>query len=134
MLAGRNGRKRRIGLAEDTSDAAISCQQVGPIELSDKIKNGKVQERWFQKRTSLIFKSLQAVRFYDEKRNTRLWSGLFRQKWSTGRRRTPSARCHAVATITGKEYAANCRSVVEDEQESPIRSSGHPATEARVYC
>lgn len=25
------------------SDAAISCQQVGPIELSDRIKNGKAQ-------------------------------------------------------------------------------------------
>ncbi|MEA7538826.1 CreA family protein, partial [Salmonella enterica subsp. enterica serovar Virginia] len=42
---------------EDTSDAAISCQQVGPIELSDKIKNGKAQgEVVFKKRTSLIFK------------------------------------------------------------------------------
>jgi len=32
------GIKGGLGLAEDTSDAAISCQQVGPIELSDKIK------------------------------------------------------------------------------------------------
>lgn len=65
------GIKGGLGLAEDTSDAAISCQQVGPIELSDKIKNGKAQgEVVFKKRTSLIFKSLQIVRFYDEKRNT----------------------------------------------------------------
>lgn len=65
------GIKGGLGLAEDTSDAAISCQQVGPIELSDKIKNGKGAGRGgFQKRTSLIFKSLQVVRFYDEKRNT----------------------------------------------------------------
>lgn len=65
------GIKSGLGLAEDTSDAAISCQQVGPIELSDKIKNGKAQgEVVFKKRTSLIFKSLQVVRFYDEKRNT----------------------------------------------------------------
>ena len=53
------GIKGGLGLAEDTSDAAISCQQVGPIELSDRIK----------KRTSLVFKSLQVVRFYDAKRN-----------------------------------------------------------------
>lgn len=60
------GIKGGLGLAEDTSDAAISCQQVGPIELSDKIKNGKAQgEVVFKKRTSLIFKSLQVVRFYD---------------------------------------------------------------------
>lgn len=37
------GIKGGLGLAEDTSDAAISCQQVGPIELTDKIKNGKSQ-------------------------------------------------------------------------------------------
>ncbi|MGL4726489.1 MAG: protein CreA [Scandinavium sp.] len=64
------GIKGGLGLAEDTSDAAISCQQVGAIELSDKIKNGKTQgDVVFQKRTSLVFKKLQVVRFYDAKRN-----------------------------------------------------------------
>ena len=43
---------------------------VGPVELSDRIKNGKAQgEVVFKKRTSLVFKSLQVVRFYDAKRN-----------------------------------------------------------------
>ncbi|ATG03694.1 protein CreA [Lelliottia amnigena] len=65
------GIKGGLGLAEDTADAAISCQQVGPVELSDKIKNGKAQgDVVFQKRTSLVFKKLQVVRFYDPKRNT----------------------------------------------------------------
>ncbi|TDT52280.1 CreA protein [Enterobacter sp. AG5470] len=65
------GIKGGLGLAEDTSDAAISCQQVGPVELTDKIKSGKAQgDVVFQKRTSLVFKKLQVVRFYDEKRNT----------------------------------------------------------------
>ncbi len=65
------GIKGGLGLAEDTSDAAISCQQVGPIELSDKIKAGKAQgDVVFQKRISLVFKKLQVVRFYDAKRNT----------------------------------------------------------------
>ena len=65
------GIKGGLGLAEDTSDAAISCQQVGPIELSEKIKSAKGNGIVvFQKRTSLIFKKLQVVRFYDEKRNT----------------------------------------------------------------
>ncbi|KFD20586.1 MULTISPECIES: protein CreA [Tatumella] len=63
------GIKGGLGLAEDTSDAAISCQQVGPVELSDTIQPGK-SEVVFKKRTSLIFKSLQVVRFYDKKRNT----------------------------------------------------------------
>ena len=65
------GIKGGLGLSEATSDAAISCQQVGPVELSDRIKNGKAQgEVVFKKRTSLVFKSLQVVRFYDAKRNT----------------------------------------------------------------
>ena len=64
------GIKGGLGLAEDTADAAISCQQVGAIALSDKIKSGKAQgEVVFRKRTSLVFKNLQVVRFYDMKRN-----------------------------------------------------------------
>ncbi|WP_035344340.1 MULTISPECIES: protein CreA [Dickeya] len=64
------GIKGGLGLAEDTSDAAISCQQVGPITLSDKITNSKGKGNVvFQQRTSLIFKKLQVVRFYDAKRN-----------------------------------------------------------------
>ncbi|WP_213990529.1 protein CreA [Sodalis sp. dw_96] len=64
------GIKGGLGLAEDTSDAAISCQQVGPITLTDEIKNGKeAGSVVFQKRTSLVFKRLQVVRFYDAKRN-----------------------------------------------------------------
>ncbi|PQQ27058.1 protein CreA [Photorhabdus hindustanensis] len=64
------GIKGGLGLAEDTSDAAISCQQVGEIELADKIKkSGKKGQVVFQKRTSLVFKKLQVVRFYDANRN-----------------------------------------------------------------
>lgn len=64
------GIKGGLGLAEDTSDAAISCQQVGPITLNDKITSSKGKGNVvFQQRTSLIFKKLQVVRFYDAKRN-----------------------------------------------------------------
>lgn len=63
-----------LGLAEDTSDAAISCQQVGAIELSEKIKSGDSKgEVVFRKRTSLIFKKLQVVRFYDKKHSTLIY-------------------------------------------------------------
>lgn len=68
------GIKGGLGLAEDTADAAISCQQVGPIELTDKIKKGGDKgEVVFQKRTSLVFKKLQVVRFYDQKRNALIY-------------------------------------------------------------
>lgn len=61
------GIKGSLGLAEDRSDASIACRQVGPIKFKDKLKQG---ERVFTKRTSLVFKSMQVVRFYDSKRNT----------------------------------------------------------------
>ncbi|WP_338883334.1 protein CreA [Xenorhabdus sp. TH1] len=68
------GLKGGLGLAEDTSDAAISCQQVGPIEVADKIKKSpKKGQVVFQKRTSLVFKKLQVVRFYDPKRNSLIY-------------------------------------------------------------
>jgi CreA protein len=60
-----------VGVAEDTSDASLSCHQTGPVTLDPKIKSGdRDGENVFKKRTSLIFKSMQVVRFYDKSRNT----------------------------------------------------------------
>ena len=59
-----------VGVAEDTSDASIACRQIGPISLPENVKNGKEDgKEVFKKSTSLLFKSLQVVRFYDPKRN-----------------------------------------------------------------
>lgn len=60
------GIKGGLGLAEDTSDASIACRQVGPIHIKEELKDG---ERVFDERRSLIFKTLQVVRFYDRERN-----------------------------------------------------------------
>lgn len=68
------GMKGAFGVAEDTSDASIACRQIGPIKLSDDIIEGKEDgEEVFKKRTSLIFKSMQVVRFYDKKRNVLIY-------------------------------------------------------------
>lgn len=65
------GIKGAVGIAEDKSDASLSCHQTGPITLSEKIKAGKEEgENVFKKRTSLVFKTMQVVRFYDSKHNT----------------------------------------------------------------
>lgn len=65
----KGGVSGSLGLAEDTSDASIACRQVGPIQLSDKLKEGKLDgEKVFKKRTSVLFKTMQVVRFYDVKR------------------------------------------------------------------
>ncbi|WP_112321432.1 CreA family protein [Oceanibium sediminis] len=55
-----------IGLAEDTSDASIACRQTGPISFLEDIENG---EEVFGRRTSVLFKRVQVVRFFDETRN-----------------------------------------------------------------
>jgi len=60
------GVKGGLGVAEDTSDASIACRQVGPIKITGEFKDG---ERVFDERRSLIFKTLQVVRFFDRKRN-----------------------------------------------------------------
>lgn len=61
------GIKGAIGVAEDTSDASLACRQVGPVAFTGKLKYG---EEVFKERRSLMFKSLQVVRFCDEARNT----------------------------------------------------------------
>lgn len=59
-----------MGLAEDTSDASLSCRQTGQIELPKSIASGKDDgKQVFRKATSVLFKTLQVVRFYDKKRN-----------------------------------------------------------------
>lgn len=59
-----------LGLAEDPSDGSIACRQIGPIKLPDDLEDG---EKVFNKRTSLVFKTLQVVRFYDERRHTLIY-------------------------------------------------------------
>jgi len=62
------GMKGAVGLAEDPTEASIACRQIGAIDKSklDKLKNGDVV---FKENLSLVFKTLQVVRFYDKKRN-----------------------------------------------------------------
>lgn len=60
-----------LGFAEDTSDASLSCRQTGPISLPESVKLGALDgKKVFKKSTSILFKTLQVVRFYDKKRNT----------------------------------------------------------------
>jgi CreA protein len=56
-----------LGLAEDTSDAAIACRQTGPVKFRAELEEG---EEVFGRRASVLFKRIQVVRFFDEARNT----------------------------------------------------------------
>lgn len=60
------GVKGAMGVAEDVSDAAIACRQVGPIRFLGELKDG---EEVFDERRSLLFKELHVVRFFDRERN-----------------------------------------------------------------
>ncbi len=60
------GVKGGMGVAEDTSDASIACRQIGPIQFLGEIKDG---EQVFDEHRSLVFKTLQVVRFFDRERN-----------------------------------------------------------------
>jgi CreA protein len=61
------GIKGALGVAEDRSEAAIACRQVGPISF---VKPLPEQEEVFSERISLVFKKLRIVRMVDRKRNT----------------------------------------------------------------
>jgi CreA protein len=64
------GVKGGLGLAEDRAEASIACRQVGPISFKGDLKDG---EEVFKERTSLVFKSMQVVRFHDRRRNTLIY-------------------------------------------------------------
>lgn len=59
-----------LGLAEDTSDASIACRQVGPIKFVAELDEG---EEVFGRRSSILFKRVQVVRFFNEERNTLIY-------------------------------------------------------------
>jgi len=68
------GVKGSLGLAEDTSDASIACRQTGIITLPEAIQSKRHDgEKVFKESTSLLFKHLQVVRFYDAKRQTLIY-------------------------------------------------------------
>ena len=61
------GIKGALGVAEDRSEAAIACRQVGPISFAKPLPE---QEEVFSERISLVFKKLRIVRMVDRRRNT----------------------------------------------------------------
>lgn len=64
------GVKGGLGLAEDRAEASIACRQVGPIRFHGEIEDG---QEVFKQRTSLVFKTMQVVRFFDKKRNALIY-------------------------------------------------------------
>ena len=61
----RGGVSGALGTAEESSEVGIACRQVGPIVFKEPLREG---ERVFDERRSLVFKSMQVVRFFDAQR------------------------------------------------------------------
>lgn len=52
----------------------LPAARLGPITLPKEVVSGESDgERVFRKSTSILFKKLQVVRFYDPKRNTLIY-------------------------------------------------------------
>ncbi len=72
--AKKGGITGSLGIAEDPSDASIACRQTGPIRLPSEIITGESDgEEVFKKSTSILFKKIQVVRFFDKKRNVLIY-------------------------------------------------------------
>lgn len=65
-------RVRNGEIFSDPSNSSISCRQTGPIIIGN-IDKGEGGERVFSKRTSLVWKSLEVTRIYDEKHQTLIY-------------------------------------------------------------
>lgn len=61
-----------VGFAEDTSDSSISCREVSKISIPKNFKGDK-PEFVFKTNTSILFKTMQVVRFFDSKRNVLIY-------------------------------------------------------------
>ena len=59
-----------LGLAENTSDASVACRQTGKITFHEAIKDS--EEIW-NERSSIFFKKLRIVRFYDKNSNSLIY-------------------------------------------------------------
>jgi len=62
----KGGWKGWLGLAEELSQASLSCKQYGPVKFKRKLEQG---EEMFSQRRSIFFKRMQIVRGCDAKRN-----------------------------------------------------------------
>ncbi len=59
-----------VGIAEDKSNASIACRQTGSIKVPKGLKQG---QEVFKKDTSMFFKKMRVVRFYDRQVNTLIY-------------------------------------------------------------
>ena len=65
-----------LGLAEDPSNFAISCSQIGPIEIPANLPK---EANVFRESTSVFFKATRVTRIWDKNRNTLVYLAVSRR-------------------------------------------------------
>ncbi|MGQ4274264.1 CreA family protein [Terrihabitans sp. B22-R8] len=101
------GWKGWAGLAEEASDVSLTCQQVGPISIKGKFKQG---EEAFRERRSLFFKKVQIVRGCDARRNVLVYL-MYTDKMIEG---SPKNATSAVPIMPwGTEVGPRCSDFLE---------------------
>ena len=65
-------RVRNGEIFSDPSNSSIACRQTGPLVIGD-IERDEGGEEVFSQRTSLVLKSLEVTRIYDEERETLIY-------------------------------------------------------------
>ena len=65
-------RVRNGQIFSDPSNSSIACRQTGPITIGD-IERDEEGEEVFSQRTSLVFKSIEVTRIYDEAHETLIY-------------------------------------------------------------
>lgn len=59
-----------LGIAEEKSDASVTCRQTGPISYREPIVAGTKGEEVFNEKRNMFFKALHVTRFFDEASQT----------------------------------------------------------------
>ena len=83
------GIKGTFGVAEDPSQFALSCAQVGPIVLPAKMPKDEIV---FSEDTSLMFKETAIHRLFDAKRNVLIYLAI-------SRKLIDGAQANAISTV-----------------------------------
>ena len=65
-------RVRNGEIFSDPSNSSIACRQTGPLVIGD-IERDEEGEEVFSQRTSLVFKSIEVTRVYDEENETLIY-------------------------------------------------------------
>ena len=101
----KGGLSGALGLAEQTSDISLACNQYGPIKFKDKFSQGDVV---FSESRSIFFKKMQIVRGCDTKRNILVYM-TYSDKLVEGRRRIPHQAFRLSRGVPGRTTSRSAR-------------------------